>query len=77
VVARGYTWFDDLITGRAKSLSEVAAREGLTPRYVSRLLDLAFLPPKLVEAILDGLQPADMTAEQLSRAERGVVWSND
>jgi site-specific DNA recombinase len=46
------------------------------PHYVARLLDLAFLPPTLVEAILEGRQPVDMTAEQLSRTERGLVWSD-
>jgi site-specific DNA recombinase len=74
-VARGHAWFDELVTGRAKSVNEIATREGLTPRYVSRLLDLAFLPPTLVEAILEGRQPVDMTAEQLSRSERGLLWS--
>jgi site-specific DNA recombinase len=74
-VARGHAWFDDLVTGRAKSVNEIVAREGLTPRYVSRLLDLAFLPPTLVEAILEGRQPAEMTAEQLSRSERPLVRS--
>jgi site-specific DNA recombinase len=64
------------VTGRAKSVNEIAAREGLNPRYVARLLDLAFLPPKLVEAILEGRQPVDMSAEQLSRSERGLVWSD-
>jgi site-specific DNA recombinase len=47
-VASCHAWFDDLVTERAKSVNEIAAREGLTPRYVSRLLDLAFLPPTLV-----------------------------
>jgi site-specific DNA recombinase len=70
-VARGHAWFDDLVTGRAKSVNEIAAREGLTPRYVARLLDLAFLPPTLVEAILEGRQPVDMTAEQLSGRSGG------
>jgi site-specific DNA recombinase len=74
-VARGYAWFDDLVTGRAKSVNEIAAREGLNPRYIARLLDLALLPPKLVEVIPEGRQPVDVTAEQLSRAERGLVWS--
>lgn len=45
-----------------------------TPRSVSPLLDLAFPPPKLVEAILEGTQPADMTAETLTRREWGLVW---
>lgn len=75
-VARGHAWFEDLVSGRAASVSEIARREGLTPRYVSRLLELAFLPPRLVEAILAGTQPVDMTAEALTRGERGLVWEN-
>ncbi len=75
-VARGHTWFDDLVTWRAKSVNEIAAREGLTPRYVSRVLDLAFLPPTLVEAVLEGRQPVDINAEQLSRSERELLWSD-
>ena len=53
-----------LRTGR--SIREIAAREGLTDRYVARLLDLAFLPPAIVEDILDGRQPVEWTSEMLS-----------
>jgi len=74
-VARGHAWFDDLASGRATSMSEIAAREGVSARYVGRLLDLAFLPPKLVEDILDGRQPVDMTADGLTRVERPLLWS--
>lgn len=56
-------------------LIETAAREGLTDRYVARLLELAFLPSATVEAILDGRQPVEWTSETLSRAEQEVVWS--
>jgi site-specific DNA recombinase len=58
-------------------VSEIAAREGLTARYVARPFDLAFLPPKVVEAILAGRQPIDMSAEQLSPAGRELVWSEN
>ena len=74
-VARGHAWFDDLASGRATSISEIAAREGVSARYVGRLLDLAFLPPKLVEDILDGRQPVDMTADGLTRVERPLLWT--
>jgi site-specific DNA recombinase len=56
-------------------VSEIAQREGDAPGYVSRLLELAFLQPKLVEAILAGAQPPDITAETLTRRERGLVVS--
>jgi DNA invertase Pin-like site-specific DNA recombinase len=73
-VARGHAWFEDLVSGRAKSIADIAEREGVTGRYVARLLDLAFLPPTLVEDIVAGRQPVEMTAETLSRAERPLVW---
>jgi DNA invertase Pin-like site-specific DNA recombinase len=75
-VARGHVWFDDLVTGRATSIAEIAEREGMTGRYVARLLDLAFLPPALVEDIVAGRQPVEMTAETLSRSERPLLWAS-
>ena len=76
-LARGHAWFDDLVSGRARSIREIATREGVPDRYVSRLLEIAFLPPSLVEDILDGRQPVEMTAEKLCRAERPLLWAQD
>jgi site-specific DNA recombinase len=70
-VARGFTWFDDLATGRANSIAAIADGEGVTARYVARLMELAFLPPAKVEEILRGNQPVDLTAEHLTR---GRLW---
>ena len=67
VVARARRWFDRLSSGRARSVAEIALREGITARYVRRLLGLAFLAPEMVEAIAGGHQPPDLTAEALSQ----------
>ena len=64
-IARAHKWFDGLATGRARSFSEIAKKEGVSDRYVSHLMPLAFLAPDIVEAILAGTQPADLTAETL------------
>ena len=66
-VARAHKWFDDLSSGRKRSISEIAESEGLSDRYVSRLMPLAFLAPDIVEAMLKGNQPVDLTAETLTR----------
>ncbi|MEX1147793.1 MAG: hypothetical protein WEB93_05370, partial [Sphingomonadales bacterium] len=66
-VARAHNWFDDLVNGRVASLREIAKSEGVTPRYVGNLFPLAFLAPDIVEAILNGTQPPDLTLERLTR----------
>jgi site-specific DNA recombinase len=67
VVARAHRWFDELSTGKASSLAEIAARERLAVRYVGRVIRLAFLAPDIVESIMEGRQPASLTAEALTR----------
>ena len=75
-IARAHIWFDDLITGKANSLTDIAAREGVTDRYVGHLIPLAFLAPGIVESILVGTQPADLTAETLiKRTEIPLDWA--
>ena len=66
-VARAHKWFGELMSDRAKSLAHIARAEGVSDRYVSHLMPLAFLAPDIVEAILAGAQPVDLTAETLIR----------
>ena len=60
-VARAYTWHERLLAGEATSLRAIAREHGVTPRYVGRILRCAFLAPDLVEAILHGRQPPELT----------------
>ena len=74
-VARAHRWFDEISTGKARSLAEIAAREGLAVRYVGRLIRLAFLAPDIVESIVEGRQPTSLTAEALTRhIELPLEW---
>jgi hypothetical protein len=66
-VASGHKWFNQLISGRAFFARNIAAREGVSERFVRRLIPLAFLSPTIVEAIAEGRQPVSLTAEALSR----------
>jgi hypothetical protein len=43
------------------------ADDSLDPAEISRLLPLACLSPDIVEAILTGRQPANLTVERLKR----------
>jgi DNA invertase Pin-like site-specific DNA recombinase len=37
-ITRGRAWFEELATGRSRSLQEIAAREGINRRYIRRLV---------------------------------------
>jgi site-specific DNA recombinase len=74
-IARGREWFEELATGRAQSLQELAKREGISRRYIRRLVDLAFLSPQLVEAILQGRQPVALTATRLTELDLPLDWT--
>ena len=66
-IARGHKWFEDLVTGRAHSLVEIAKAERVTKRYVGRLLPLAFLAPDIIASVLTGTQPVHVTTETLTK----------
>ena len=76
-VARAHCWFDDLVTGRCASMVEIAKRNGVGKQYVSRLIRLAFLAPEMVELIVAGRQPPELTAQALrtGRPDIPVDWA--
>ena len=65
-LARGHCWLDMLETGQAKSLSEIAEKEGVDNSYVSRMVNLTALAPDIVEAILDDQLPPTVTLFDLA-----------
>jgi ParB-like chromosome segregation protein Spo0J len=74
-IARGRAWFEELATGRARSLQELAKRDGISRRYIRRLVGLAFLSPRLVEAILQGQQSLELTATRLTELDPPLDWT--
>jgi hypothetical protein len=48
----------------------LAQRDGISRRYIRRLVNLAFLSPQLVEAILQGRQPVELTTTRLTELSR-------
>ena len=68
VVAKGSIWFEEIASGQSTTVRDIAKREGIDEGDVSRMMSFAFLAPDIVEAILDGKQPVELTAERLKRA---------
>jgi DNA invertase Pin-like site-specific DNA recombinase len=52
------------------TIEEISKRQGVTASYAARLVRLNYLAPDIVEAILAGAQPADLTANKLMKDTR-------
>jgi hypothetical protein len=64
-IARAYRWQQMLERGTCASAEDIAKAEKISASYVNRLLGLTLLSPAIVEMVLDGRQPATMTAPDL------------
>ena len=74
-LVRSRCWFQELAEGRADDLAEIARREGISDRYISDLIPIAFLSPKIVGEILRGAQAPELTAELLKRTPIPRAWA--
>ena len=73
-LALAFRWKRMLDSGDFATIADLAEREGIAAPYLTRTMRLAQLAPDLVEVILDGRQPRDLTLEAL----RGPIpedWS--
>jgi site-specific DNA recombinase len=67
-IARARSWMNDLTEGRLNSFEEIARSENKVERHIRRLIPLAFVSPRIVEAIANGSGPADLTVTLLTSA---------
>jgi hypothetical protein len=66
-LARAFRWRKLLETGVFATAEEIAAAEGIYPARLSRVLRPTLLAPDILEAILEGRQPAAMTLATLMK----------
>lgn len=64
-IARAFRWQELLENGTYGCLDEIAKAEKICPAFISRIIRLALLAPDIVEMILEGKQPADLTLKKL------------
>jgi hypothetical protein len=77
LVARSQGWFEALITGQAQSIATLAKQAGLSERYVSSLLPLAFLAPSIIEAAAENRLPANFPlAAMTNRPDIPIRWQD-
>ena len=64
-----------LAQGEGIPFAALAQREGVGRSYFTRLVRLSYLAPDITQAILDGRQPRDLTAEKLLEHSRlPLAW---
>ncbi len=73
-IARAYKWKVMVDEGQVKSLAEIAEKENITASYVSRVFNLNFLSPKIVERILSGTHPRELRLTDLINKVNPDLW---
>jgi hypothetical protein len=82
LIVRAHRLMRRLAENPASTLEDIASPENIGGPYAARLIRLNHLAPDIVAAILDGKQPADLTANRLMadtrlpldwRAQRAVL----
>jgi site-specific DNA recombinase len=74
VIADAHRWIEELARGTARSVRDLARRHGRDAGEVSRTLPLAFLAPDVIEAIVGGRQPIELTPRRLKRSTVPPRW---
>jgi len=68
LIAQARLWYEQLASGKMESVRSIALREKVHETEISRALPLAFLAPAIVEAILQGRHPEELTVKKLRRS---------
>jgi DNA invertase Pin-like site-specific DNA recombinase len=75
LVVRAHRFHDLLVKHKGGKFGDLAKSEKLHRSYFRQLLRLAYLAPDITTALLDGHQPAGLTATQLiERADLPMSW---
>jgi DNA invertase Pin-like site-specific DNA recombinase len=67
-IARGRRWLDQIVSGSALGIDDIAGREQCSIRQVNMTISLAFLAPDLVKAAVEGRLPRGYGIERLRDA---------
>jgi hypothetical protein len=73
LLIKAHRWRRRIESGKAKSITDLAAQENVSRAYVLRLLSLTCLAPNITAAILDGRQPRGLSATMMLK-DVAVGW---
>lgn len=65
-VVRSFYWQNLFLSGNIKNTKDIQKLENLKDdSYIKQILNLRFLSPKIIDLILNGIQPRDLTVSKL------------
>jgi site-specific DNA recombinase len=74
-IARARDGIETIVKNHALDFAAIARREGLAERHVRFLAPLAYLSPRVIEAIAEGHAPAGLTVTRLAR-NLPLAWAD-
>ncbi len=73
-LAKAYKWKVMLEEEQVSSLAEIAEKEAVNTSYVSKIFDLNFLSPKIIDHLLNGIQPRTLRLKDIVGQEIPYSW---
>ena len=67
-VAKAWSWRRKLENGEAATIQDIAEAEGISDRYVGRMLRLAYLAPTVLDKLLVGRLPPTVSVKDMAAA---------
>jgi len=62
---------------KGRSLAQLAEAEGVSPRLVANHLPVVFLAPDIIELIVTGRHPPDLSVTRLRRTVLPMLWAGN
>lgn len=73
-IAKAWSWRRKLESGAAATIQDIADAEGISDRYVGRLLRLAYLAPAVLDRLLIASVPPAVSIRDLAMAAE-LSWA--
>jgi len=67
-IAKARQWMDGITSGRVKSFADIATKEKKVERHIRLLAPLAFVAPSIVQSIIEGTAPTNLTVTELAKS---------
>ncbi len=67
-----HDWVAQMKTGT--SIKQIASTTTISESYITHIVPMAFLSPRIQQAILSGSQPAELTLETIARCKLPKDW---